>query len=212
MVPMHLARFPKPNLRQVARALIAYTADNDGKFPGAARLDNNPLGVDYPEDWIHWQKMTPNLSIDQSAIAPYTGAAGLGLAAILRCPTDDYEDHPNEAAIFGAYCYSYSMNGFLASNRADPHDYPGLMRLAGNPLQKILLVEENFDTINDGGWFATSDYISIRHDTYADEYNYPNPGVNFYPDKRGNAAFIDGHVEFVPRSFAQNPVHYLFGN
>src|SRR6266581_625054 len=38
------------NLRQVARALLAYCEANRGSFPSAA------LGyVQYPEDWVHWQ-------------------------------------------------------------------------------------------------------------------------------------------------------------
>ena len=199
------------NLRRVALAITAYTADNNGFYPAAARLDNNPQGVDYPEDWIHWQRMTPNLSIDQSAIAPYIGAIGPTFAAIMRCPTDDWQDHPNAASIFGAYLYSYTLNGFLASNRADPLGYPGLMRLAKHPAQKILVIEENFDTINDGAWFGNSDYLSIRHDLWLDEFKYPNPGLNLYPDKRGHVAFVDGHVDFVPRSYAQDPLNYLIG-
>lgn len=210
------------NLRQIARAMTEYTADNNGDYPAAARLDNVPAGIDYAEDWIHWQKMTPNGSLDQSAIAPYTGAGGPQLAAILRCPADAWEEHPNEAAVFGAYRYSYSMNGLIASNRADPLNYPGRMRGVRHPIRKILLVEEDSRTINDGGWFPGSyignqwsvywDWLSIRHDNWEQEFDVPGTGVLPHPDKRGNAAFLDGHVEFIPRALAHDPSYVVPGS
>jgi prepilin-type processing-associated H-X9-DG protein len=74
------------------------------------------------------------------------------------------------------------------------------------PKQKIMLVEEDPSTINDGGWDAfASDRLFIRHDTrpkYTDtDPNAGSPMPN--PGYHGNAAFVDGHAEWVVRSDAQ---------
>ena len=82
------------------------------------------------------------------------------------------------------------------------------------------LVEEDERTINDGLWAppylgiraydvpdqAGDDMLAIRHDrrrVEPDPYGL-DPLLTRGPnnDRRGNAAFADGHAEYVPRSFA----------
>ena len=84
---------------------------------------------------------------------------------------------------------------------------------------RIMLVEESEQTINDGHWAAGSfagrswtlgwDRLSIRHDRVHEEYDPISVGKVMLPDSRGNAAFCDGHVEFVTRAFAHDPLHVV---
>jgi prepilin-type N-terminal cleavage/methylation domain-containing protein len=79
------------NIRQVATALISYTADNNGSFPFCGLAGANPLDA----DWVWWQKA--NGRIDQIAehgIGPY-----LNLTAtprVLYCPNDDNSFRPRQ--------------------------------------------------------------------------------------------------------------------
>lgn len=199
------------HLRQLMMAFAQYAQANDDHYPFAARLDNVPQGVDYKEDWIHWQKQTPNQSIDHSAIAPYVGARGQEFVALMRCPSDAIEEHANANTVFGAYPYSYTMNGYY-----DPSKYPQVRVTAvRHPSEKILLVEENVKTINDGGWFPADyltgqvswDYLSIRHDLHAFEHEAAVVGNLTHLDKHGNAAFVDGHVDYITRAYSRDLNH-----
>jgi prepilin-type N-terminal cleavage/methylation domain-containing protein/prepilin-type processing-associated H-X9-DG protein len=210
------------NLRQLSQAVYMYCNDNRGQFPMGARWDEA-----YAEDWIHWQPAgapsgtagSPRDAIDRlkdSAIAKYLGQSFS--AEVFRCPSDDTRARINIQA-GGPYAYSYTMNAFFESNR---QRITNVVKLGGirNPSRKVLLVEEDERTINDGLWAPPyvgirsydvpdqtgDDMLAIRHDRRRIE---PDPygldplltgGRN--NDRRGNAAFADGHAEYVPRSFA----------
>src|SRR5205085_1226642 len=90
------------------------------------------------------------------------------------------------------------------------------------PSEKIFLVEEDERTINDGFWAVGGwggglgvnwqpgpDWLSIRHDrTRRLPDVVPTAGSPIpNPDRRGNAAFCDGHAEYVQRSYAHDPAH-----
>ena len=210
------------NLRQLGQAVYMYCNENKGYFPLGARWDEA-----YQEDWIHWQATSPpggtagsprdaTDRLKDSAVAKYLGQTFS--AEVFRCPSDDTQARTNVQA-GGPYAYSYTMNAFFESNR---ERIANVVKLGGirNPSRKILLVEEDERTINDGLWAppylgiraydvpdqAGDDMLAIRHDRRRVE---PDPygldplltrGRN--NDRRGNAAFADGHAEYVPRSFA----------
>lgn len=72
--------------------------------------------------------------------------------------------------------------------------------------QKILLIEEDSDTLDDGGWDSASGLghnglsssVSIRHDKGREMSN----GVDRKLGK-GNVVFADGHHAFIERRWSQ---------
>ncbi len=93
-----------------------------------------------------------------------------------------------------------------------------------NASEKILLVEEDPLTINDGHfqpplYDTTGAYISgtgsldllcIRHDRKPSQ---PDTAVDRKvqcpnPDMRGNVSFVDGHAEYVTRSYAHSDLRF----
>lgn len=211
------------NLRQLGMAFQMYANANSGRFP----FDGVNQRV-FDEDWIWWQELTvppgtsgtikwpgrPVLDLNQSAIAPYMGSL---TPPMLRCPSEDYDIRVSVAGTGGKYKYSYSMNLMLSGNAT------ACPRIGGIHISsdKILLVEENLATINDGRWqpplfsntnvyvagSGTLDLLNIIHDMKGvlPESKIFNPLPN--PEHRGNAVFVDGHADFVSRKFAHNVNH-----
>jgi prepilin-type N-terminal cleavage/methylation domain-containing protein/prepilin-type processing-associated H-X9-DG protein len=208
------------NVRQVGQALYMYANDNRGFYPFGARGD-----VVAMEDWIYWQPSNPRgptNTVDQSPIAKYIGNFS---PELLRCPSDPIDSH-KKAFNGESYDYSYTMNEYFESNAArTPAMWPqyggrvvklGAMKNASN---KVLIAEEDYVTINDGLFappaivkqrtgvtpsFGT-DVLSVRHDTgvkspdMADQGSLEAQAPQANPQKRGNAAFADGHAEYMTR-------------
>jgi len=211
------------NVRQIGMALYMYANDNHGAYPFGARGD-------FPivrEDWIYWQPSNPrgpDAKVDQSPIAKYIGNFS---PELLRCPSDNVENHKpyfnNEA-----YNYSYTMNEFFESSPRSPAlwpDYGGrLVKLGAlkNASNKILVAEEDENTINDGLFAAPadshrttgafpiyphpgSDMLSVRHDVNRRTPDLQGLGAvqSKAPEanlqRKGNAAFADGHAEYLTR-------------
>ncbi|MDB5302345.1 MAG: prepilin-type N-terminal cleavage/methylation domain [Phycisphaerales bacterium] len=193
------------NIRQIGLAFLMYANENRQYFPATARSDDIRS-----EDWVWWET-NPRRDVYQSAIAPYMGKFNENL---LRCPSDDVFTHTQGGQ--GQYLYSYSLNYLMDS-------FTGVFKLsqARKPSEKIFMVDEDERTSNDGLWSpvtftgATStipgfDWLSIRHDrqrilpdVVGGAAGSPIPN----PDRRGNAVFLDGHAEFVPRSYAHDINH-----
>ena len=209
------------NLRQLGTAFVMYAQQNEGAFPFVGSR-SNPGGQDLAEDWIHWRTPLNKGGLETSAVAPYLGARRQVLEQIFRCPADDLQQRQQ---ISPPYPFSYTMNGYM-----DPRGFdhaPGIRRgprlgSIRNAAEKTLLVEESEATINDGHWAPGGyngntwqigfDRLSIRHDQRIDDFSTITSGVVSYPDKRGNACFCDGHVEFITRAFAHDPSHIVPGN
>ena len=197
------------NLRQIGMAFVMYANEHKGTFPRAAPM--NWAGP-RPEDWIHWQDTGPVLrQLDESSLANYLGKpVNVG---VLRCPSDDAINHPRPGGSEPAYKYSYCMNELFHSFVMRPYMSPparelvkmGRVRSASD---KILLLEEDERSINDGHWSPfLSDWLSIRHDR---QRKVPDNG-SATPEnnnRRGNVAFADGHADYVPRSLTWDPKHY----
>ncbi len=215
------------NLRQLGMAFQMYTGDNKGRYPFDA-----PYGGLGPrdEDWIWWQETPvaagavagspgrPNApDPEESAIAKYVGHFNIG---VFLCPIDDPMQRQSSggAALGGYYRYSYSMNVKLSGSTSTS---PRIAQIR-NSTEKVLLVEETELTINDGHWSAPQcddtgapypagstdplnhDLLAIRHDRkgVSDSVAIGAPMPN--ADRRGNAAFVDGHAEYATRVY----IHY----
>ena len=133
------------NLRQLAAATLAYADHNRGLMPGVAQHPQQP------HDWVCWQDSGAFDSPDDSALAAHLGRP-LDVR-ILRCPADDREARTaGGGGLIGPatsrYPYSYTMNRFLGDR--------GSVRMRvtriGRTSQKVLFVEEDVRTMEDGAW------------------------------------------------------------
>ena len=204
------------NMRQLGLAMIMYNNENRGHFP-------SPAAVTSPDDWIFW---TPaggtKRDLNQSALARYLGHA---TPEYFRCPSDpSYQYHQN------GYVYSYSVNWLICEPRdvTRPRATPGPfvatwfdaysgndLRLIPNlkntqirnPTDIIMILDESSSTLDDGCWapehYFTDGHnlMSNRHDKQSEKSKDKNAG-------RGNAAFADGHGEFIPRLDSTKKEHY----
>jgi prepilin-type N-terminal cleavage/methylation domain-containing protein/prepilin-type processing-associated H-X9-DG protein len=201
------------NVRQLAAALISYTNDNRGWFPGAA-MGSQRLA----HDWIHWQTSgNPPRDPQESAIARHLSKPLSD--GVFTCPSDQPEQRtknwyfPND----GPYRYSYTVNSFLVGNPfiARPGIKVGGVRHSS---EIIMVVEESEKTINDGLWVPERhdpdfDFIAIRHDRFTKQRNptaqtLGNDQSLENPRRRGNVAFVDGHADYTTREYAHDVRHY----
>jgi prepilin-type processing-associated H-X9-DG protein len=210
---------------------VMYANENHYRYPRKATVSQA-----YPEDWIWWQTAPvagrPVCDMTQSAIAKYLGITTLGQPTggadpqyfnYFRCPSDDI-NHRGSIMGSGPYLYSYSMNYYLSP---DTTTTPGGTAMVCPPIpqirnasEKIVLVEETSNTINDGNWEPpaydasgnrdptsnSQDLLSTIHDRrslQSDANTSPLPN----PDRRGNVAFVDGHAEYVTRQYAHYEGH-----
>jgi prepilin-type N-terminal cleavage/methylation domain-containing protein/prepilin-type processing-associated H-X9-DG protein len=231
------------NLRQLGNALIMYTNDNHGYYPFDASN-----GFPFNEDWIWWQTMPeagsaetltmhdgitkklynldagrPVVDPSQSQLAKYLGKVTVDTTTnrivedYFVCPSDD--PTRRYSILSGPYYYSYSMNGLMSGTICPP------VAQIRNSAEKIVLIEENQLTINDGHWspqgyddvagtvldstITGADLLSIIHDRAIKSSQNDNASESMSPlpdpDRRGNVNFADGHAEYVSRSYA----HYV---
>lgn len=215
------------NLRQLAMATIGYCNYNKGMFPGQGGSGNNP-----PFQWISWSDNPVNDDnptdpsyIDNSALQPYLGSKGDALKEFLRCESDDVNSRTGKL-----YRYSYSMNQMLTRPSqfvsqpwlVDASIYAGhkSMRISRvrNSAHKIMFVEEDSKTIDDGVWSPFILDMSSGSPVYYSKGGAAggpataNPGnPNQLADRhsrtqdkknplgRGNVSFCDGHAEIFDR-------------
>jgi len=198
------------NERQLAIAFQLYCDENLNTFPTAAA--SSAVGA-HPEDWIWWQSQTDvaggmTMRNGQgSALAPFLGGYK---PEYFRCP-DDRDALARQRAWqanmgLELYTYSYSLNAHSQRGMASfiSKDRTVVVRnklgTVVKPSQKIMLAEEKGSPmdgpgsafINDGRWQPTGYPLTQRH------------------AGKANAAFADGHVEGVPRSYADgdHPEHF----
>jgi prepilin-type processing-associated H-X9-DG protein/prepilin-type N-terminal cleavage/methylation domain-containing protein len=166
------------NLRQLATAFIAYTQNNHGKFP-------RPAVDPQPEDWIYW--FGDNRDINDGRIVPYLGKKFD--ERNYRCPSDDVAAHD-------WFPFSYTVNAEI-TGLSWTHPPLNITQVR-NSSNKILLIDESSDTIDDGCWAWQSEWglgnnvLSNRHDRRQEQSADFRGG-------RGNVAYVDGHAAFIPR-------------
>jgi prepilin-type N-terminal cleavage/methylation domain-containing protein len=150
------------NLRQIGMAMTLYAQGNNQAFPFSSHFNTPadpplPAGEDRKSDWVHFRAAENDLQkkVNASAIASYAKVKGPALIDMMRCPADDVETHQTNPTAKFPYRFSYAMNLYMASDDMGK----GLNRGAtprvtaiSRPGEKILVVEENSGTINDGAW------------------------------------------------------------
>jgi prepilin-type N-terminal cleavage/methylation domain-containing protein/prepilin-type processing-associated H-X9-DG protein len=217
------------NLRQVGMAFMSYAQDNRDVLPSPASS-----AIEQAQDWVWWEPDRIQ-HVGRGGIGPYLslsyppGALAAGAddrasvvqsLAVLRCPSDVYEAHPSGK--YNRYPFSYSMNGALTVKSSTT--YAGgvgtgiSLGMVLNPSGKILLIEEDENTINDGDAAlmgpsviggSNPSLLGIRHDLTRREPDTVANALTMNGSCRGNVAFCDGHVEYRERSYVQNMLQYL---
>ena len=188
------------NLKQLGLGNQMYLDENRSEF--AACASRATYGY-HKEDWIYWRLVPSYPPVTQSPIV-----TGLGVinSNLFRCPLDT--DNNARISQYGAvgtdpgpYMYSYTMTSYDLEGTFNP----GLTTIVNastayvfkgaavrGPGHKIMFAEEQVShtavesyqpgnpgasLIDDGRFLATGDSITVRH------------------NRRGNAGFVDGHVE-----------------
>ncbi|MDB5172888.1 MAG: N-terminal cleavage protein [Phycisphaerales bacterium] len=176
------------NLRQITMAMIAYTHDNEDYFPYHAGDT-----VHHAENWIWWETQgVPSLDVLNSPVMRYIGNKS---TSTFVCPGDDPNTRAQTSSSFGPYPYSYTFNFLFSTDpNLNPARPPVRITNIKDPGNKIIMVEEDPSSINDGKWdpLVPND-ISIRHDS-------GQTGLG----ARGNIAIADGHVEFATRLYCRD--------
>ena len=224
------------NMRQIVTAILMYTEASRGSFPGSADYDSTlPAPPVKSYDWVYWVSSTTTTpatpwnvdNIDQCALGPYLNLSPSS-EEVLFCPSDDPASHTNAGGYNNQiFRFSYSLNVYLTAGLySQPKAYaPYKLSRIENSSDKVLLVEEDVRSLDDGGWRpdpaydpatwlslagpnvppsgpATSfaDILTNRHDRNRAIYD---------PQGYGNCGFVDGHVDYVTRSYAQYYPHFL---
>jgi prepilin-type N-terminal cleavage/methylation domain-containing protein/prepilin-type processing-associated H-X9-DG protein len=191
------------NLRQLSIGTLMYIDDSQDRFPGPG--SRNTYGF-HPADWVYWRTNTAVYPpVEKSPIVTSVRSASKDL---FRCPLDkDDKERLRLVDGNGPYMYSYTMTSYDLENDANPgltsifngtRAYYFRLATVRRPVGKIMLAEEQVShsiedsynpsasadsIINDGRWLATGDKITVRH------------------NKRGDVAFVDGHVAPVVPKF-----------
>jgi prepilin-type processing-associated H-X9-DG protein len=163
----------------------------------------------------------------ESALALYLSGFG---PELLRCPSDDPDVRLAEMIRnwVEPYRYSYSYNELFEQYRGGRGRFYQVRPLH-NPAEKILFIDEDEATVDDGaadlsgiilgdanGERWRESLLASRHDprryrhlsTLTDAQRRARPDR---PDRgdRGNAAFADGHVDYVTREYTWDWRHVL---
>jgi prepilin-type processing-associated H-X9-DG protein len=198
------------NLRQLGMAFMMYVNANRGHFPKATA--RAPI-AQAREDWLYFE-MAPGRARDlnESAIAPFFGRPMKKEA--LRCPSDDVETHQNNDGV-EPYKYSYVFNSLIHNHGHRPYGgltapLPLTITRIRKPTEKILLLEEDERSINDGYWApgvngSTPDWLALRHDR---QRKMPDTNQAANLDRFGNVSYCDGHAEYSTRRKTQTQDYF----
>lgn len=178
------------NLREITKAFLMYHDSylKDG-FPRPAQV-----GLPLDEDWIWWEATR---DVQESRIAPYVSGKPLNVSTF-RCPSDDWEARTT-------YRYSYTVNFNICKIQSQGRTLK--LSQIRNATDKILLVEETMETLDDGCWAWQStngngkNVLSVRHDKKYEK-------ISDFTLGRGNVAFCDGHVSFFERGDTFKPEYW----
>jgi prepilin-type N-terminal cleavage/methylation domain-containing protein/prepilin-type processing-associated H-X9-DG protein len=180
------------NLRQLGLAFNMYVNDYK-RYPRPAIASPDVA----PVDCFFWVAARA-AQRDFGGIVPYLGRPFN--PNFFRCPSDEFMQHP----VVPDYSYSYSVNGNICVWKHHPTLPPlGNARTLRPtqivmPSQKILIIDESFETVDDGCWLfqwkggGGRNVLSNRHDRTAETSLDPNAGY-------GNVCMADGHAERIPR-------------
>lgn len=183
------------NLRQLNLAFELYRQDHEDWFPGpGSKQTHGPQ----PEDWIWWQY---GRGVTNSTIARYVDGFK---PELFTCPADKQALEmqglgplPNDPYRYSYALTSYDLRdgknmGMATLITRDRKVYPFRHSQILKPEAKIMLAEEDRETIDDPRWVP--------------EWSRPNRVTDRH-DKKGVVAFADGHVENVLPEFGLDPAN-----
>jgi prepilin-type N-terminal cleavage/methylation domain-containing protein/prepilin-type processing-associated H-X9-DG protein len=197
------------NLKQLGTAFVMYVDNNKGRFPTSG------VGTSgwTPADWIWWEDISPHRLLEDSAIARFL-AKPIN-KEYFRCPSDNlaWRVPPTNN-----YKFSYSSNylitklppiggwvGIYAPDKNEPLKITEIVYAS----DKILLIDESNETLDDGCWAwqqslgSGRNVLSHRHDKSYRELAAGDPKAG-----RGNVLMADGHAEYIARAASFNAYHY----
>ena len=193
----------RSNLRQLAAANLAYTADH-GRFAAAAE---DIAGANS----IRWHGVrTAGQAFDgaKGPLADYLGGGGAS-AWVRRCPA-----FRPETAGFETSCGGYGYNALgVGSEACLPVDHPERSGMrAGtivHPAQTVMFADTAF--LKGGGAKATLIEYSFAEPPRFASGGTPWPSIHFRHRGRANVAWADGHVsaESLVRSDGRSAGHDL---
>jgi prepilin-type processing-associated H-X9-DG protein len=180
------------NLSQIGRAIMMYVNDYKGRFPREA----------------FW---TPQVGMENCVLAPY----GL-VEEVYRCPSEDRPPYRPSLYSYGPpnydhYQYSYTGNWLVFAS--GPQHRGICINQVVRSSQKIMVIDESEQTIDDPVWATTNWFIdrqnmlSNRHDL-AQERARESDAEETLKRGRGNVLFVDAHADFIPRRWAMDPDFY----
>ena len=188
------------NLRQLGMGLVIYANNNKDRYPAPSWI-LSPM----PDDWIFYQvppSPTPR-NIQDGAIVQYLGKPFT--PGVYRCPSDDVGAHVNFGD--GPYRYSYTVNELICNHFARLQHKPVITRAqVRRNSEKILIIDESSETIDDGDWapYAAAqlsrNLLSNRHDKKREASQNIGPHSG-----RGNVAYCDGHADYIQRVDSLDP-------
>jgi prepilin-type N-terminal cleavage/methylation domain-containing protein/prepilin-type processing-associated H-X9-DG protein len=179
------------NLRQVAMAWTAYTADNHGKLPvllsyywDATPSNPNPSAT---PTYYYWASMLKPYLSDKTNLTNsynYTVSDSVSSSGVFQCPS--WENHSSGVAYVAYGMVMYGVGGRYYSGF-----YPGYRRSVEikDPATQLLFADSQYfhpTALNWRGWY----YVWLGS-THTGTYT----GVSFRHGKLANVAFCDAHVE-----------------
>jgi prepilin-type N-terminal cleavage/methylation domain-containing protein/prepilin-type processing-associated H-X9-DG protein len=207
------------NLRSLGVAMFSYVQRYQ-RYPRPAS------GQVSPEDWFHWTDSPVHKPVN-GGIAEFLERGGPASNPVWYCPSDDRDTHTVRSNDRVWYPFSYTVN-FVICTFYRLHEQPGgklsqwptvtepdgsrwartmSYSQVKQPESKILIIDESSETIDDGCWAwqwaagGGANVLSNRHDRRNEAKTDPNAGY-------GNASFVDGHAERVPRVRSFDPKYY----
>lgn len=195
------------NMQQIAAGMVMFLNDKKGVFPVPP-----VIGAPTPHDALFWQSARRD-EIGFNGLGPYLKITPKSLN-LFRCP-GDLEAGNREAS--GKYPFTFSFNDNMNGTGLNTVRKVSQVR---NPSEKILLIEENGPLLNDGsvtlwtkrGNWAAVGMLGLRHDR-GRRVKYPDAASDAAgitnPAGQANCLFVDGHVAYVPRSYAHSKSHAL---
>ena len=177
--------------RQIGTAILMYVNDYKGCFPRE----------------VYW---TPQAGTE-NVLTPY----GMVEAAYL-CPSEETPPYRPSLYSYGPpnfdhNQYSYTGNWLIFA--AGPQHRGIRMSRVRRPTEKIIVIEESHETIDDPVW-ATSNWFSDRQNMLSNRHDLSqerareNDPEETLKRGRGNVVFVDGHADFIPRRWAMDPDYY----